>query len=126
LSFSYDPTTPLGQVRLLCGDTTATAPGPLFQDEDLNALLTIEQGLVRYAAAQALELIAAREVLVQKHIKLSDLETDGPSQAKELRALAKALRDSEEAMGAFDFAEMVQDPFSARERIYKQFLRLRQ
>ncbi len=122
--FTYDVATSVGQVRLLCSDTDAA--NPIFQDEELNALLTLEQGLVRYAAAQALELIASNEVQIQKKIKLMALETDGPTVSAELRKLAARLREAEESMAQFDIAEMVQDPFSARERIYKQFLRLRQ
>lgn len=121
MSFSYDPTTQVGQVRLLCSDIDPS--NPLFQDEDLTAFLNLEQGYVRYAAAQALEVMAASEVMVQKRIKLLDLETNGPAQSTELRQLAKALRQSEENMAAFAIAEQVQNPFSARERIYKQFLR---
>jgi hypothetical protein len=124
MSFSYDPTTQVGQVRLLCSDIDSS--NPFFQDEDLNAFLTLEQGFVRYAAAQALEVMAANEVMVQKRIKLLDLETNGPAQSAELRQLAKQLRQSEENMAVFAIAEQVQDPFSARERIWKQFLRLRQ
>lgn len=122
--FTYDPTTDVGKVRLLCSDIDST--NALFQDEDLTALLNLEQGVVRYAAAQALEVMAASEVMVQKRIKLLDLETNGPAQSTELRQLAKQLRQSEENMAVFAIAEQVQDPFSARERIYKQFLRLRQ
>ncbi len=82
--------------------------------------------MIRYAAAAALDCIAASQVLIQKQIKLLDLTTDGATLSTELRALAKQLRDSEEDMAAFDVAEMVEDPYSARERIYKQWLRLRQ
>jgi hypothetical protein len=124
MSFSYDPATQVGQVRLLCTDIDSS--NPIFQDEDLNALLGLEAGVVRFAAAQALEIMAANEVMVQKRIKLLDLETNGPQQSTELRALANRLRKSEEEMAVFAIAEMVQDSFSARDRIWKQFLRLRQ
>lgn len=126
MSFSYDPSTPVGLVRLLSGDTSSVSPGPIFQDEEITALLSLELQSVRYAAAQALEIIAASEVLIQKRIKTLDLQTDGVAESAELRELAKQLRKSEEDTGAFDYAEMINDPFGARERIYKQFLRLRQ
>jgi hypothetical protein len=127
MSFSYDPSDQgVGTVRLMITDTTDVAPGPIFQDEELEAFLTLEEGSLRYAAAAALDCMAASQLLVQKQIKILDLETDGATLSTELRALAKQLRDSEENMAAFDIAEQVFDPFGARERIYKQFLRLRQ
>jgi hypothetical protein len=107
-------------------DTSGVAPGPGFQDEEIQVFLNLEQQSLRYAAAAALDCMAASQALTLKQIKILDLETDGATLSKEMRALAKQLRDSEENMAAFDIAEMVQDPFSARERIYKQFLRLRQ
>jgi hypothetical protein len=124
MSFSCDPTTDVGMVRILIADVDPT--NSLFPDDYLTGLLNLEQGVVRYAAAQALEVMAASEVMVQKRIKLLDLETNGPAQSTELRQLAKQLRLSEENMAYFKIAEQVNDPFSARERIYKQFLRLRQ
>lgn len=128
MSFSYTPGDgdPISQVRLMITDTSDVAPGPVFQDEEIGVFLAVEQGSVRYAAAAALDCMAASQLLTLKQIKILDLETDGATLSTELRAHAKQLRDSEENMAAFDFAEQVQDPFSARERIYKQFLRLRQ
>lgn len=125
MAFTYDVSTDIGKVRLMITDTSGVAPGPIFQDEEIQVYLDLEVS-VRYAAAAALDTMAASQLLVQKQIKILDLETDGATLSTELRALAKQLRDSEENMAAFDFAEMVEDPFSARERIYKQFLRLRQ
>jgi len=86
-----DPTTPVGQVRLLSTDLSDTAP--LLTDGQIGAFLTIEQGNVRLAAAQALDTIASSEVLVSKVIKTQDLATDGAKVAAELRARAQALRD---------------------------------
>jgi hypothetical protein len=127
VSFSYDPTdNGVGTIRLLITDTSNTAPGPIFQDEELAMFLQLEQGSLNYAAAKALERIATSNALIQKQIKILDLETDGATLSAELRAIAKQLREDEENLAAFDIAEMVEDPFSARERIYKQWLRLRQ
>lgn len=126
MSFTYDTTTAIGQVRLLCTDTSSVPPGPVFQDEEIQVFLNLEQGSINYAAAKALDRIAASQALTQKQIKILDLETDGATLSAELRELAKQLRQDEENLAAFDIAEWVMDPFSARERIYKQFLRLRQ
>ena len=100
----------------------------LLSDEEITALLALEGGDDRLAAAQALDILASSEAMVQKKIKVGDLSTDGPAVAAEMRKHAAALRQQSEqaaleAGGGFDIAEMVYDPFSARERLYKEALR---
>lgn len=91
MSFTYDVTTERGKVRLLITDVQAATS--IFADAEIDAFLALEGGVVKRAAARALATIAANEVLVQKRIRLLDLQTDGPAEAAELRALAKQLRD---------------------------------
>ena len=79
-------------------------------------------------AALAAEGIASSELMIQKVITILDLKTDGASVAAEWRAKAKQWRELyESSLGeadeAFDWAEIVYDPFSARERIAAQALR---
>lgn len=79
-------------------------------------------------AALAAEAIASSELFVQKVIKIMDLETNGAKVAAEWRMKAKQWRELyESALGeadeAFDWAEMVYDQFSFRERIVAQGLR---
>ena len=79
-------------------------------------------------AALAAEGIASSELYIQKVITILDLKTDGASVAKEWREKAKQWRELyESALGeadeAFDWAEIVYDPFSARERVAAQALR---
>ena len=99
----------------------------LLSDADLATLLTLEANDDRLAAAQALDIIASSEALVAKKIKLLDLETDGPAVAKALREHAQRLRDQAAAavgeVAAIDWAEMVVDDFSARERIVAEAIR---
>lgn len=106
--FTYDTTTSRGRVRLLCRDTVT--PGELFSDDEVDVFLALNDSEVVPAAAMALENVAANEVLVQKRIRLLDLQTDGPAEAAALRELAKSLREQYEAAGAFDWAEMVLTP----------------
>lgn len=122
--FTYDPSTPAGRVRLLATDTDADHA--IFQDDEIDAFLAMESDSIKRAAATALDQIASSEALIQKRIKLLDLQTDGPAVATELRKHAAELRkqaDGEETTGAFDYAEMVVNPFSARERLWNQRLR---
>jgi len=117
MAFTYDVSTDRGKVRLLITDVQEA--NPLFQDAEIDAFLTLNTS-VRMAAAAALEVIAASEVLVLKKIVNLDLETDGPAVARELRELAKQLRAQETAVGAFDIAEQIVDPFTEREYWLKQ------
>jgi hypothetical protein len=90
VAFTYDVTTPAGQVRLLVPDNDGD--NHLLEDADITALLTLESADVRRAAAAALELIASSEALVSKKIKTQDLSTDGPAVAKALLERSALLR----------------------------------
>lgn len=130
MAFSYNLATDTGKVRLLIPDSQSASY--VFEDEEIAAFLEMESG-VRRAAAAALETIASNEALVLKSIKLLDLSTDGAKTADALLKRAATLRkqadDADEAAelaagGAFDIAEMVVDPFTARERLLNQSLRM--
>ncbi len=120
MAFTYDVSTDRGKVRLLITDVQEA--NPLFQDAEIDAFLAMNTS-VRLAAAAALEVIAASEVMVLKKIVNLDLETDGPAVARELRELAKQLRAQDSAIGAFDIAEQIHDDFTAREYWLKQVQR---
>lgn len=117
MAFTYDVSTDRGKVRLLITDVQEA--NPLFQDAEIDAFLALNTS-VRLAAAAALEVIAASEVLVLKKIVNLDLETDGPAVARELRELAKQLRAQDASIGAFDIAEQIHDDFTLREYWLKQ------
>lgn len=90
MAFTYDVTVAAGQVRLLIPDTDPD--NFLLADAEIGALLVLESGDVRRAAAAALEVIASSEAMVSKKIRSQDLSTDGPAVAKELRERARLLR----------------------------------
>lgn len=80
----------------------------LLNDDDYDVLLQAHDGNARLAAADALDAIAASEVLVSKKIRTQDLSTDGPAVAAELRALAQRQRDLAAAAaddGIFDVVD---------------------
>lgn len=114
------------KVRLLIKDRNPALL--IFSDDEIDSFLDIENGNIKKAAALAAISIATSEVYIQKRIKALDLQTDGPAEAEALLKLAKEYRaqgQEEEAAlgGAIDFAEMVLDPFSARERLVKEIQR---
>lgn len=118
---TYDTTTNEGLVRLLCTDSDPA--NRIFTDAQIADFLTLNSHDVLYAAAQALDVIASTESLVQKRIRLLDLQTDGPAVAADLRKAAAELRRQAEQDGAFDWAEMVTSPATARERWRDDLLR---
>ncbi len=113
-------------VRMLIPDTDTTAA--VFSDAEIAAFLSLEDGNVRRAAADAVETVAAN-LSVLDRVEAGPLKMESAKGATALLARAESLRkqaDEAEARGedgAFDVAEQVLDVFSARDRIWKQALR---
>jgi len=121
MSFTYDVTTDAGRVRMLITDRDEV--NSIFQDDEIDAFLDLEDGSIRLAAASALEAIAANEALVLKKLVMLDTETDGPAVAAALIKLAASYREQENSSGAFDIAEQGVNDFARRELWWKQFQR---
>lgn len=121
MSFTTDPTTQIGQVRLKIADRDSA--NPIFSDEEITAFLTMESGVLR-ASAGALEAIAIDQALVLKVVKILGQSTDGAKLAETLLKLARNYRDQAEFNDAasgdlFDWATFVDDPFASREYLRK-------
>ena len=95
-----DYATALGQVRLLIPDTeqlentadpTASAEY-IFDDHQIQALLSLYSDNVKRAAAQAKLVLATSEALINIVIRTADYNTDGAKLGAELREQAKALQ----------------------------------
>lgn len=121
MGFTFDPSTDLGKVRMLCTDTDPA--NPLFDDGTIQAFLDVENGVVKLAAAQALDTIANSQALLLKKTVIGDLQTDGPALAAALRAGAKNLRDSLANEVDFDWAEQATTVFGAREILWNDIRR---
>lgn len=114
---AIDYTEPVGQVRLLITDSSEEPAEQLFNDEQLKAFLSLCGENIHRAAAKALLVMAASEVMISKKIRTQDLSTDGPAVSAELRALAAVLSetaDTEDAAAAGSYFEIV--PFDDRYR----------
>lgn len=117
--FPADPATPIGQVRLLIGDTVQDGGEYIFSDAFLTGYVAINSGNVRYAAADALDVLATNEAYISKKIRTESLQTDGASVANAIRLHATALRarardeandtlmDTEGSIEIVDFADPV-------------------
>lgn len=127
MAFTFDMATDVGKVRLLVPDREAD--DPFFQDDEVEALLSLEGANVRRAVALALETIASDTAMTLKAIRLLDLTTDGPKTSDALLKRAALLRvqadlaDAAEEGASFDIAEMVPNAFAWRERIRNEALR---
>jgi len=93
---TYDPATPAGQVRLLLNDTNPDSY--VFQDDEINAFLTLEGDVVKLAAAQAIETNASNEALASKVLRTPTVSTDGAKLADALRKHAQSLREQHAAV----------------------------
>jgi hypothetical protein len=126
MGFTYNLATTIGRSRLLIPDRIPESA--IFSDEELGGFLNVEGDDPRLVAAAALETMAASDAYLFKKNKVEDLQTDGPAVANALMKRAQALREQAELEdakggGAFDWAEQVLDPFTARERLINQALR---
>ena len=92
--FTYDPTTSIGRVRLIIADRNPSEW--LFDDAELQAFLDLFEQDIFWASAQALDMIAISDAMIQKRIKLLNLTNDGPTIADQLRQVAIELRRTAE------------------------------
>jgi hypothetical protein len=142
VSFSYNfgANPPIDYPRLLIADTDSTHA--IFQDEEITAANNIDfmvmyipnaqgantqpmvQPSARRTAAVLLDALAANKARLSAALKVLDINVDSTKAAVELRATAKQLRDTEAMSGNFAITEMVQDQWAARERVWKQLLRI--
>lgn len=123
MTWTYDPTTDVGKVRLRISDTDITRP--VLDDEDIEAYLSMAGNSIPLAAAMALETIAINEILCLKVVNLMGaVVTDAASAAKQLNALAKSLRQEASATATaespgFVSIEMADDFLQRREKYAK-------
>lgn len=114
--------TPVGQVRLLVGDTNPTPhlenDQPItgqgdylwYSDSELTALLTMNGGSVKLTAAHVIESIAMSQALLLKKFTSADLSVDGPAISDALLKRAKLLRDQADddlALVVRDYVKLV-------------------
>lgn len=122
MTWTYDPSTDIGRVRLRVSDTDTTRR--IMDDEEYTAFLAMASGSVTLAAAMALETIAVNEVLCLKVVNLMGaIVTDAASAAKQLLAQAKTLRAEYAQLGdggsGFISIELVNGPEMREEKFWK-------
>lgn len=149
MSFSYGAGSnpPIDAPRMLIADTVQFLPDGvtrayIFEDSEIemaaNAICPAVfivptgggqtqftgQASYRFVAACLLESLASNKARLAGALKVLDIEMDTTKAAKALLDQAKAMRDAENTNGSFAIVEQVTDQFSARERLWKQLVRL--
>ena len=125
--FNYDVTTSRGLVRLLALDSVGAYAR--YNDNEIDAFLALNAGQVQLAAAAALDTSAASIALIEGHTQFAGIVLDGSKAAVALSGLAAELRrqvhEGEDGLDAspINWAEMVTDPFSYRDRLVNEMLR---
>ena len=109
MTFTYDPGTVLGTVRLLCTDRDPD--NEIFSDEEIGVFLSLNEQDVRFAAADALDQIAASQALILKYIEINGLRTNGQAVANALHQQAQTLRERATAEDEA-YAEIVPGPWT--------------
>lgn len=126
MAFTVNLATTIGRARVLIPDRVPESA--VWSDEELGAFLALEGDDAFLVAAAALEAMAANVAYTYGDTRVEDLQTNGSKTSAALMARAQALRERSalaeaEAGAAWDWAEMVTDPFTARERLLDQRLR---
>jgi hypothetical protein len=70
MSFTYDPTTPIGQLRMAIADTNISTP--IWMDEELSVWLTTAQNVIFLAAAYVLEAESTDQARIAERRDIGD------------------------------------------------------
>lgn len=90
MSYTYDLTTPIGQVRITTGDVLNTAGTAFFTDAELQAFITAASGDTGQASVQAL-YTWSRRLAVKPDEQIGDYTIKYGAMAKQLSAAAVQL-----------------------------------
>lgn len=118
MSFSFDPTTDRGKVRLLCSDTNATYE--IFSDASIDAFLSVAESNVLAAASLACYAIAADagKSAISYNILNSNITIDRKQVPQYFRDLGDKYeaRSKEQAGFSLDEWPLHIEPFSGVDR----------
>lgn len=92
MSYTYDLTTSVGKVRVWIRDNDAS--NVLFTDEEITAMLGMNENDIRATAAACLYALASNKALLSRMISAGKYSEDNRrGAAQELRDTAKAILD---------------------------------
>ena len=91
MAYTYDLATGVGRVRLLIPDNRGDG-SHIFEDEELQVFLEMEDDNVHRAAAEGLDVVAQSDARLYKSIEVMDVIVNAVDLAKEFRYRATELR----------------------------------
>lgn len=119
-----DPQTPLGQLRVIVGDTNTTpldepeygfADYAVFSDEALEAALNAAAGSLYRAAGNLFSVLAVEYMQLGKSIKTDDLALNTLSRGKDILEVARSFwEQADTADAAADDSFLAIVPFAGR------------
>lgn len=137
MSFTYDPTTPLGKVRLLIPDTDSA--NVIFSDQEITAFFEIQQmqfqssmffsppggrnlpsspvSLLRVAAL-AIGVIASNQAKLSQITQILDVHLAPDKAAQQLREQAREYRTIDDEAGAFAIIEQCATGWAFSDRFW--------
>lgn len=126
MSFNYDPTLPTDRdkVRIMIRDTdTANPDRRLYQDEEIEAVLTLQANELNLTAAFLLDGIVVNTALLAKMEKIGDYSIDSKAMAGAVMKAAQHYRSLSEQAPAFGYAEQTLSSFQWNEIVVNELLR---
>lgn len=117
MPFTTDYSTDIGKTRALMNDVDSTSQ--LFQDDQVQAFLDLNDGIVQLAAVQGILAMASRFARMRK-VKIMDVDVDGSIAAKDLRLIAAQIREDYFNDPSFDIAKNLSTTSALREDIINQ------
>jgi hypothetical protein len=105
MTFTYDLTTPVGQIRRLVGKLETATATALFSDEEIAQELAESGNVIKIAAANLLDEKATYITEKKKSTTIGKYSINGPAMAADLRKHAEELRRQVDEDGSFDIAE---------------------
>lgn len=131
-TYTYDPTTAVGKVRLLIDDRDMTAIDPtlpleqrsvIFADNEVQTFLDLNGGDIFLGAAGATRTIAMNRSLLVQHRKISKTEVDFGSLRQDLLKMAVEFERVARELPADGLAEMAWTDPALRQLLVNQALR---
>lgn len=132
LHFTYDPTTPIGQLRFKISDIDVSRAGQslprsqwscLFADEELQLFLNDWAGDIDRAAIMAIRFIAARPQMQVHALRMLNLEMDIGDMAASLNHLADELQRARTEFPYSELAEQGNTDFDYRRILWNRIQR---
>lgn len=120
MSFSYDPSTVVGQIRDVIGDNDASAY--FLSDETINQFYTT-YGTIFRAAAFCLRSIANKKLLTGKDEKAGNYSQSTASYIRMLKEQADALEKLDQETPADAQSEVIYNDFNYRQILTNKVLR---